>query len=373
MTATWIAFGAATLIAVLAILWPSLRGVRSLAPRAAHDAALYRAQLAELERERELGRLSDAEHRDAVLEVQRRLLAATAGSTAAPDAAPQGGRWLVLAAAIVLPTLALLLYLPRGTPDMPGFPFAEVQAQRDAENAEAEALIARVRDRIATFPEGSDEARQGWVLLAGVERRRGNFPAAIGAYRRALAIRFEPQLATDLAETLSLASEGSVTDEAMALLRRAAAADPGDLRTRYYLSVGTLERGNAAAALEGFQSVIAATPPDSPVRALIAERIAEAETRLRAAAAPGPSQEQMAAAAELPLAERQQMIAGMVDRLAERLQREPNDAEGWLRLARAYRILGRGMEARGALDRAAALLPDDPRVVAEKMAQGRGG
>jgi hypothetical protein len=31
------------------------------------------------------------------------------------------------------------------------------------------------------------------------------------------------------------------------------------------------------------------------------------------------------------------------------------------------------MEARSALDRAAALLPDDPRVVAEKMAQGRGG
>lgn len=373
MTVTWIAFGAATLVAVLAILWPSLRGVRAYAPRAAHDAALYRAQLAELEREREAGRLTEGEHRDAVLEVQRRLLAAAneASMTAAP--APQAGRWLVLGAAVALPTLALLLYLPRGTPDMPAFPFAEVKAQRDVENAEAEALIARVRERINTFPEGSDEARQGWVLLAGVERRRGNLAASIGAYRRALAIRFEPQLAADLAETLSIAAEGRVTDEAMALLRRAAAADPGDLRARYYLSVGALERGDPAAALEGFQSVLAATPPDSPVRALVSERIAEAETRLRAGAAPGPSPEQMATAADMPPEERQRMIAGMVDRLAERLQREPNDAEGWLRLAQAYRILGRGMEARGALDRAAALLPDDPRVVAEKMAQGRGG
>ena len=370
---TWIVFAAATFAAVLAVLWPSLRGVRAYAPRAAHDAALYRAQLAELDRERGEGRLSEAEHRDAVLEVSRRLLAAAADTPAEPAPAPQAGRWLVAGAAVVLPTLALLLYLPRGMPDMPAFPFAEVQAQRDAENAEAEALIAQVRERINSFPADSEDARRGWVLLAGVERRRGNLAAAIGAYRQALAIRFEPALATDLAETLAVAADGSVTEEAMALLRRAAAASPGDLRTRYYLAVGALERGDAQAALDGFRAVQAAAPEGSQVRAIVAERIAEAETRLRAGAAPGPTAEQMAAASDLPPEQRQAMIAAMVDRLAERLRAEPNDAEGWLRLARTYRILGRGMEARAALDRAAALLPDDPRVVAEKMAQGRGG
>ncbi len=373
MTVTWIALGVATIGAVLAILWPALRGVRAYAPRAAHDAALYRAQLAELERERAEGRLTEAEHRDAVLEVQRRLLAAASEAKAEASAAPQAGRWLVLGTAVALPTLALLLYLPRGQPEMPAFPFAAVQAERDAQEAEANALIARVRERIASFPANSDEARQGWVLLAGVERRRGRLPAAIAAYRQALAIRFEPGLATDLAETLSLAAEGSLTDEAMGLLRRAAAADPGDLRTRYYLAVGALERGDVPAALDGFRAILAATPEGSPIRAIVTERIADAETRLRAGSAPGPTPEQMAAAADLPPAEREQMIAAMVERLADRLRAEPNDAEGWLRLARAYRLLGRGMEARAALDRAAALWPDDPRVVAEKMAQGRGG
>ncbi len=329
MTVTWIALGVATIGAVLAILWPALRGVRAYAPRAAHDAALYRAQLAELERERAEGRLTEAEHRDAVLEVQRRLLAAASEAKAEGTAAPQAGRWLVLGTAVALPTLALLLYLPRGQPEMPAFPFAAVQA--------------------------------------------GRLPAAIAAYRQALAIRFEPGLATDLAETLSLAAEGSLTDEAMGLLRRAAAADPGDLRTRYYLAVGALERGDVPAALDGFRAILAATPEGSPIRAIVTERIADAETRLRAGSAPGPTPEQMAAAADLPPAEREQMIAAMVERLADRLRAEPNDAEGWLRLARAYRLLGRGMEARAALDRAAALWPDDPRVVAEKMAQGRGG
>jgi cytochrome c-type biogenesis protein CcmH len=81
----------------------------------------------------------------------------------------------------------------------------------------------------------------------------------------------------------------------------------------------------------------------------------------------------MEAVADLPVEQRAAMIEGMVARLAERLRETPNDAEGWLRLARAYRVLGRAGEARAALDRAAALLPDDPRVVAERMALGAGG
>ncbi|MFQ3622377.1 MAG: c-type cytochrome biogenesis protein CcmI, partial [Acetobacteraceae bacterium] len=76
----WIVLGAATFVAVLAVLWPAIRGVRPPPPRAAHDAALYRAQLAELDRDRAEGRLTDQEHRDAVLEVQRRLLAAVPAS-----------------------------------------------------------------------------------------------------------------------------------------------------------------------------------------------------------------------------------------------------------------------------------------------------
>lgn len=67
------------------------------------------------------------------------------------------------------------------------------------------------------------------------------------------------------------------------------------------------------------------------------------------------------------------MIGSMVARLAERLKQTPDDAEAWLRLARAYRVMGRAQEARAALDRAAALLPDDPRVVAEQRALGAGG
>lgn len=371
----WIVLGGATLVAVLAVLWPAIRGVRPPAPRAEHDAALYRALLAELERDRAEGRLSEAEYRDAVLEVQRRLLVAVPASpiSAPAPATPAQARWLLAGAALALPAAALALYLPRGTPGMPAFPFAEVQAVREAERAEADRLLGQVLARIAELPPQSEEARRGWVLVAQVERRRGNYAASAEAARRALAIRFDPVLATDLVETLALAAEGRITPEGRRWLERARLAAPDDVRARYYLALADLQAGDAAAALEGFRAVERAAPADAEWLPMLRERIAEAETRLRVAAAPGPTADQMAAAQALPPAERAAMIEGMVQRLAERMRETPDDAEGWLRLARAYRVLGRAAEAREALRRAAELRPDDPQVVAEKIAQGLGG
>lgn len=372
----WLVFGLATIVAVFAVLWPVVRGVRPPPPREAHEAALYRAQLAELDRDRAEGRLTDQEHRDAVLEVQRRLLAAVPASIPRqPDRvpAPPLARWLLAGAAFSLPALALALYLPRGTPGMPGFPFAEVQAVREAERAETDRLLGEVRARIAQLPAESEEARRGWVLIAQVERRRGNVLTAAEAARRALAIRFEPSLAVDLAEMLAIAADGQVTAEARRLLERAKRSAPDDLRARYYLALADLQAGDAETALAGLRAIERLMPPDASWRPMLLERIAEAETRLRIAAAPGPTAEQMAAAAALPPDQRDAMIEAMVQRLAERMRETPGDAEGWLRLARAYRVLGRSSEAREALRRAAELWPDDPRVVAEKVAQGAGG
>ena len=47
------------------------------------------------------------------------------------------------------------------------------------------------------------------------------------------------------------------------------------------------------------------------------------------------------------------MIRGMVDRLAARLEQNPNDKEGWTRLAHAYDVLGEKDKAEAARARAA--------------------
>ncbi|MBI2305932.1 MAG: c-type cytochrome biogenesis protein CcmI [Rhodocyclales bacterium] len=72
----------------------------------------------------------------------------------------------------------------------------------------------------------------------------------------------------------------------------------------------------------------------------------------------------------------QQQIQAMVQRLAERLQDNPNDGNGWLMLAKSYGVMGRFPESAAAYGRAIALLPPDAQVLADfadtvAMAQGR--
>ena len=50
-------------------------------------------------------------------------------------------------------------------------------------------------------------------------------------------------------------------------------------------------------------------------------------------------------------ADRGAMIRGMVERLAVRLKQNGDDVEGWLRLVRAYMVMGDRDKAKGALDR----------------------
>jgi len=66
--------------------------------------------------------------------------------------------------------------------------------------------------------------------------------------------------------------------------------------------------------------------------------------------------------------QRTEMVRGMVARLAERLSREGADVDGWLRLVRAYMVLGerdKALAAAGDARRALASEPDKLRQVDE--------
>jgi cytochrome c-type biogenesis protein CcmH len=60
------------------------------------------------------------------------------------------------------------------------------------------------------------------------------------------------------------------------------------------------------------------------------------------------------------------MIEGMVSQLAERLEQEPGDLEGWMQLSQSYRVLGRLKEARQAINRAETLAPGNPQVLVQQ-------
>lgn len=70
-------------------------------------------------------------------------------------------------------------------------------------------------------------------------------------------------------------------------------------------------------------------------------------------------------------------VQQMVQRLADRLKREPDDAQGWTLLARAYETLGRPQDALPAYEQLERLLPDDPQPLSQHavtlaLVRGRG-
>ena len=63
-------------------------------------------------------------------------------------------------------------------------------------------------------------------------------------------------------------------------------------------------------------------------------------------ATPGPSATDVDAASRMSPEQRETMVRGMVARLAERLKQDGSDVDGWLRLLRAYMVLGDREQAR---------------------------
>ena len=232
------------------------------------DLALYRAQLAELDRERETGRLDQAAHRAAVVEVQRRLLGAPPDE--APGTAPERrrGSAALLALVVLIPAAGVTLYLWRGVPGMPSAPHA-LRAEVAAREA---ALLDQLRARLAQLDPASDAARQGHVLLGNAERVRGNWQAAAEAWSRALEARFDPGLAGDLAE---VELERGETEEAARWIARALAAAPGDPRLRFLAGLAEARAGRPETARATWRALLADAPADAPWRMLVERRLSE--------------------------------------------------------------------------------------------------
>jgi cytochrome c-type biogenesis protein CcmH len=334
---------------------------------AGSDAAIYRDQLKELERERAAGEIGMAEAEAAKAEIARRLLAAASQAQPAVAAPPQPPRRVALGLAVLLPVAALAIYMVEGTPGLPSQPFAsrdpgERQAVQSA-NAEAQAL----EQRLAASPQD----RAGWIELGQRWGQLGESAKAADAYGRAIGLgNADAELTGRYGEALVGANGGTVTETARAAFEQVLTQRPADVRARYFLALGNAQAGDDKAALELWQALARESPADAPWLPSVRQHLAEAAQRLgidpasatpqpQPAARPAPATGAAGAIASLPPDEQAKAIRGMVDGLAARLEQSPGDLEGWVRLARARGVLGDAGAAADAYARAAALAPDN--------------
>jgi cytochrome c-type biogenesis protein CcmH len=369
----WIIFALMTAAALLAVLWPLGRKVA--AARGDNDLLVYQDQLEEIGRDRSAGLIGQAEAEAARVEVSRRLLAAAdAQATAAqPAATAAQSLWWRRAAAvtalIVLVLLPLCFYVLLGSPNLPGQP-AFARARATPGNQSIDALVSQVEAHLAKNP--NDGA--GWEVVAPVYLRLGRFDDAVAARRKSLALSGETATRdADLGEALVAAANGVVTDEAKQDFDKAVAHDPHEAKARYFLGLADEQDGNREAAARRWRAML----DDAPAGAAWVGFVRAALGRVTGepvAEAAGPSDEDAAAAANMSDEQRTAMIRGMVGRLADRLHAQGGDVEGWLRLVRAYTVLGdrdKAKDAAADARHALASRPDDLKRI-DELVKGLG-
>ena len=347
-------------------------------PTAAYDLLVYREQLADVDRDLARGVIADTDAEQVRTEISRRILAADAQmrgeDTAAGPSRTVSVITLLLMATVMLGG-GLVIYRQMGAAGFPDMPLsARLEVAKDLRanrpnQPEAEDMITpapapaleesyanllnHLRETVAERPDDL----QGHMLLAQHEVNAGNFKAGYEAQERVVELsgaNASTEEYSNLAEMMILAAGGYVSPEAEAALRQALERDPNFGPARYYWGQMLAQTGRPDLAYRVWVEVLNVSPAGAPWADAIRAQLDELASRAgvfnapdfsAAPAASGPSQDDIDAAAEMSLEERQEMIRGMVDRLSDRLATEGGAPEEWARLIAALGVLGEAQRA----------------------------
>ncbi|KKW92119.1 tetratricopeptide repeat protein [Sphingobium chungbukense] len=246
--------------------------------------------------------------------------------------------------------------------------------------SDPEAVIRGLQDRVGANPNDAE----GWQRLGWAYFENGRHADALRAYRHAT--KLVPGNATfwsSLGEAAVMASDHDpMPQEAAAAFDKAIAIDPKDPRARYFLAVRKDLAKDHEGAIRDWLALLGDTPPGAPWEADlrrtieqvgkinkidVAPRLAAVKPvaphppmggmSVAAAAIPGPSSEQMQAAAQLPKGQQDAMVEGMVSGLEAKLKANPGNVDGWIMLMRSRMTLGETAKAAAAYAQAKAANP----------------
>ncbi|MFO1168726.1 MAG: c-type cytochrome biogenesis protein CcmI [Rhodoblastus sp.] len=332
--------------------------------RRGDDVAVYRDQLAEIERDVVAGRIAPQEAEASRIEVSRRLLQAAEREKRAVGDTPavaRGRRTAAVAFTILaLPAIAAAFYYRLGAP-WEAVPKPAVEAKAPAGMSLAE-MISRVEAHVRDNPNDG----RSYEVLAPVYMRIARFDDAIVAWRKTIEILGDTAIReAGLGEALVGKAQGEVTAEARAVFDKALAQDAGNVPARYYLALAAFQDGKREDARRMWTDMLTGAPPDAPWTAPIRRALAAMDAQdapkdeSKDSAAPGPGAADIEAAAKMDQGQRNDFIRSMVARLADKLQQNGDDPEGWARLVKAYGVLGETARAEEATAQARKALGDN--------------
>lgn len=375
----WILVACLVAVVTLVITRPLLRAAPLAAEdpdavTAAADIAVYKDQLKEVAADEASGTLASSEAEIARSEIARRLLRTTATKNGV-EVPRWSGRariatYASVLTSIALPIVSLALYLTYGAPGLPGDPLSARIAQSSGSEKPND-LVAKVEERLREHPDDG----KGWSVVAPVYYAMGRYADAANAYANAMRLVGEtPDRLQGFANARIRVENGVIPEDARKALERLLVVSPDKKEPRIWLALAKEQDGKLTEAAADYRKLIDEAPTDAPWRKMLEARLASltpdgggkpasTETPQKstdeATAARQPSAPDTSAVMAMTPEQRQGFITQMVDGLATRLKENGSDTAGWLKLIRAYQVLGRHDDAVKALGDARTNLKGD--------------
>jgi len=306
----WLSAGLLCLVAVSFLLIPLLRGrkVQAEEDRTALNVTLYQERLRELEQQHRAGTLDGVQLQAARDEAARELLADTEGSEARQ--ARRLGRAVPLLAVVLVPVLAVVLYMQWGAID-------KVEQARTfaGEPHSIEEMTARLEQAVQNNPESAE----GWYFLGRSYMAQQRAADAARAFGQAVKVAGrEPELLGQWAQALYFAADKQWSPQLDALTSEALKADPEEVTSLGLLGIAAYEEQRFADAIGYWDRLVAVLPESDPSRQAIAGGIERARQEL------GSSAESAASAASPQAAVGLQVRVELAEALRDKVQ--PGDA-----------------------------------------------
>lgn len=272
MTVFLLGAAALILITLALLLWPLRgRGAADEPSRRELNAAIYRDELAELDRDLATGDLSQADYDQAKAELQRRLLEDSQAEAVGVSSHAPASRTTALALAIVVPLGAALLYVMLGNPAALDAAASAASHQQRFTQAEIERLVSDFAAKLEKEPENY----KGWAMLGRSYKALGRFPEAVRAYERTgPLLESSADLLVEYADTLA-ATQG-FDAKTMDVLERALKLDPAQPQGLWLRGTAAFEAKQYDKALKDWEALLALLEPGSEDAKAVEANIAEA-------------------------------------------------------------------------------------------------
>ena len=246
---------AVMILAALLMLAPSLlrsRRVDSL-DRDQQNLVIARERLAELNKERASGVLSETEFEQAKLELEQALLLDIDGQNeVAPVASSKGpGRLAMALLVLLVPALTLMLYFELGSPGLlqlqPADPtIAHASGGGQGQMPPMNEMVARLVTRLKENPQDT----QGWHLLGRSLMIMRDFPKAVQAFENLhKLVGDQPEVLLSWADAQSMAQGRVMQGKPAELIRRAIELEPDNPKGLWLAGMAEEQQGNYTLAV----------------------------------------------------------------------------------------------------------------------------